>query len=61
MPGPDQILEDLRKLTQQLNSWMEKNPHLTVIDEVVLENNIHMLQMIYAAWKSRNLKRAVDE
>jgi hypothetical protein len=61
MPGPDQILDDLRKLTQQLNSWMEKNPHLTIIDEVVLENNIHMLQMIYTAWKSRNLKRTVDE
>jgi regulator of replication initiation timing len=61
MPDRDQIFEDLRKVTQQLNALMEKNPDLTIIDQVILENNIHMLQLIYTAWKSRHLQRVVDE
>jgi hypothetical protein len=61
MPGPDQVFKDLRNLTQELNAWLEHNPPLTVMDQLLLENGIQMLQMIYTAWKARNAQRAVGE
>jgi hypothetical protein len=42
----DQIFEDLQILTRELNAWMETNPCLTVMDQILLENNIQMLHMI---------------
>ena len=61
MPNRNKILTDLRRVTLELKKWMEKNPHIDMMDQIFIENNIQMLQMTYTTWKSRNPLRAVRE
>jgi hypothetical protein len=60
MPKRSKILTDLRRATLEVKKWMEKNPQLDVMDQIFIENDIQMLQMTYASWKSRNTLRAVS-
>ncbi|HKT35043.1 MAG TPA: hypothetical protein VJR03_09440 [Nitrospira sp.] len=59
MPKRNKVLTDLRRVTLEVKKWMEKNPQLDIMDQVFIENNIQMLHMTYASWKSRNTLRAV--
>ena len=61
MSHTDQVFEDLRKAIQELNAWMGQNPQMTPMHQLLVENDIQMLQMIYTALKSRNAQRAVGE
>jgi hypothetical protein len=59
MPTADKILSDLRRSTLELKAWMEKNPQLDLFDQMLIQNNIQMLKITYAAWKSRHGGRTV--
>jgi hypothetical protein len=59
MPKRNKVLTDLRRATLEVKKWMEKNPELDIVDQVLIENNIQMLHMTYTSWKLRNTLRAV--
>ena len=54
-------LTDLRTAILELRQWMDKNPQIDLMDQVLIENNIQLLQMIYTTWKSRNAQPAAGE
>jgi hypothetical protein len=53
----DRTLSQFGKSAMALAELLEGNPHLDLIEQVFVENHIHILQSTYAAWKRRqNLK-----
>ncbi len=61
MPKRNKVLTDLREEILDLKKWMEKDPPLDTMDQMLIENNIQMLQMTYTSWKARNSLRRVGE
>lgn len=61
MPKRNKILTDLREEILDLKKWMEKDPPLDTMDQMLIENNIQMLQMTYTSWKARNGLRRMNE
>jgi hypothetical protein len=61
MPSANKILSDLRRSTLDLKTWMENNPQLDLLDQMLIQDNIQMLKITYAAWKSRNAGRTTGE
>ena len=39
-----------------MTKWMETDPELDLMDQILIENSIQMLQITYTNWKSRNAK-----
>lgn len=39
-----------------MTKWMETDPELDLMDQILIENSIQMLQIMYTNWKSRNAK-----
>lgn len=49
-------LAHLRRAAIEMTKWMETNPELDLMDQILIENSIQMLQITYTNWKSRNAK-----
>jgi hypothetical protein len=49
-------LAHLRRAAIEMTKWMETDPELDLMDQILIENSIQMLQITYTNWKSRNAK-----
>ena len=50
----DRTLSDFGKSTLSLAEMLERDPQLGLIEQVFIENHIHILQSAYNTWKRRN-------
>ena len=54
------IMSEFGKHIQDMTKWLEHDPKLDLVDQLFIENHIQVVQMAYAAWKSRQVyKRAM--
>jgi hypothetical protein len=37
--------------------WLEQDPKLDMVDQLLIENHLQVLQMAYAGWKSRHIRQ----
>ena len=59
--GVDRNLSDFAKSTMALAQRLEEDPHLGVIEQVFIENHIHIIQSAYSSWKRRGHTKASGE
>ena len=59
--GVDRNLSDFGKSTMALAQRLEENPHLGLIEQVFIENHIHIIQSTYSSWKRRRHTKASGE
>ena len=59
--GVDRNLSDFGKYTMALAQRLEEDPHLGVIEQVFIENHIHIIQSAYGSWKRRRHTKASGE
>jgi hypothetical protein len=56
----DRTLSDFGKSTLGLAEMLERDPQLGLIEQVFIENHIHILQSAYNTWKRRNASSKKD-
>ena len=54
MTKPNPTLSEFGKCTLALTELLGADPPLDIIEQIFLENHIHVLQLAYGAWKRRN-------
>ena len=55
----DDTLLEFGKCTLALTEMLEENPPLDMVEQLFIENHLHVLQLAYGAWKRReNTKHA---
>jgi hypothetical protein len=54
----DRILSDFGKSTMALAQRLEEEPDFGLIEQVFIENHIHILQSAYGSWKRRRVSKA---
>jgi hypothetical protein len=57
----DRILSDFGKCTMALVERLEQDPQYGLIEQVFIENHIHILQSVYNSWKRRHFNKASGE
>ena len=57
----DGILSDFGKSAMALAERLEGDPHFGLIEQVFIENHIHIIQSAYGSWKRRHLRKASGE
>lgn len=55
---PNQTLSDFGKSAMALVERLQEEPRIDVIEQVFIENHLHILQSAYSSWKRRNTKQA---
>jgi len=53
----NKIMSEFGKLIQDMIKWLEHDPKLDMVDQLLIENHLQVLQMAYAGWKSRQGKK----
>ena len=51
---PDQTLSEFGKCAMSLAELLEHDPQLGLIEQIFIENHIHVLHLAYSTWKRRN-------
>jgi hypothetical protein len=54
----DRILSDFGKCSMALAQRLEEEPHFGLIEQVFIENHLHIIQSAYSSWKRRQLGKA---
>lgn len=54
----DRILSDFGKSAMALALRLENEPDFGLIEQVFIENHIHIIQSAYSSWKRRQLSKA---
>lgn len=54
MGKADATLSQFGKHALALTEWLEHNPELGLVDQIFIENHIHVLRLAYTAWKLRH-------
>lgn len=54
----DRILSDFGKSSMALALRLENEPDFGLIEQVFIENHIHIIQSAYSSWKRRQLSKA---
>lgn len=49
----DHALSEFGKCTLALAEWLEEDPPLDMVEQIFIENHIHVLRLAYGAWKRR--------
>ena len=44
-------LTDFAKCTRLLAQWLDEGPRLTTIEQISLENHLHVIHLSYGGWK----------
>jgi hypothetical protein len=57
----DRVLSDFGKSTMALAERLEGDSQYGLIEQVFIENHIHIIQTVYSSWKRRQLTRASGE
>lgn len=57
----DRILSDFGKSVMALAERLDDDPHFGLIEQVFIENHIHIIQSTYSTWKRRHLRKASGE
>jgi hypothetical protein len=57
----DRILSEFGKCSMALAQRLEEEPHFGLIEQVFIENHIHIIQSAYSSWKRRQLGKASGE
>jgi len=57
----DKILSEFRKSTMALVERLEGEPQFGLIEQIFIENHIHIIQSAYSSWKRRHLSKASGE
>ena len=57
----DRILSEFGKCSMALAQRLEGEPHFGLIEQVFIENHIHIIQSAYSSWKRRQLGKASGE
>ena len=59
--GVDRNLFDCVNSAMALAQRLEEDPHLGLIEQVFIENHIHIIQSTYSSWKRRRHMKASGE
>lgn len=54
----DKALSDFGKSAMALVQKLEGDPQFGLIEQVFIENHIHIIQSAYGSWKRRQLSKA---
>ena len=54
----DKALSDFGKSAMALVQRLEADPQFGLIEQVFIENHIHIIQSAYSSWKRRYLSKA---
>ena len=54
--SPDPVLSNFGKSTIALSDLLGQNPPLGLIEQIFIENHIHILHMAYNTWKLRQAR-----
>ena len=46
---------EYRTISLALAAWLDRNPSLSVEEQVTLENHLQIVQLSYAAWVQRRI------
>ena len=57
----DRILSDFGKSARALATRLEEDSHFGLIEQVFIENHMHIIQSAYGSWKRRHLSQASGE
>lgn len=57
----DKILSDFGKSAMAMAERLEDGSHFGLIEQVFIENHIHIIQSAYSSWKRRHLAKASGE
>jgi len=57
----DKALSDFGKSAMALVQRLEGDPQFGLIEQVFIENHIHIIQSAYSSWKRRHLGKASGE
>ena len=57
----DRTLSEFGKSTIALVETLEGDPQFGLIEQVFIENHIHIIQSTYSSWKRRHLSKASGE
>jgi hypothetical protein len=57
----DRILSEFGKSAMALVEKLEGDPQFGLIEQVFIENHIHIIQSAYNSWKRRHLSKASGE
>ena len=49
------LLTDFAKCTRLLVQWLDERPRLTTIEQIALENYLHVIHLSYGSWKRQQL------
>jgi len=49
------LLTDFAKCSRLLAQWLDEGQQLDTIEQIALENHIHVIHFSYGAWKRRQL------
>ena len=47
----DSPLTDFAKCARLLAQWLDERPRLTIIEQIALENQLHVIHFSYGTWK----------
>ena len=53
----NKIMSEFGKHIQDMIKWLEHDPKLDMVDQLLIENHLQVLQMAYAGWKSRHIRQ----
>ena len=53
MKRPYPHLSEFAKHALALTKFLEENPPLDIVEQIFIENHLHVLRMGYSAWKRR--------
>ena len=49
------LLTDFAKCARLLAQWLDQGPRLATIEQIALENHLHVIHLSYGAWKRKQL------
>ena len=50
------LLTDFAKCARLLAQWLDEEPRLATIEQIALENHLHVIHLSYGAWKRQQLR-----
>ena len=58
MSKPNSTLSEFGKCVLALAEWLEQDPPLDMVEQVFIENHVHVLRLSFGAWKRRRGKNS---
>lgn len=57
MSKPETVFTDFGKASLSLAEFLEHDPKLDMVEQIFIENHMHVIGLAFGAWKRRNLSK----